>query len=303
LAGLTGLPTYYAGDGAGSLNPASIVTLTAGQSLQNIDFKLLADIGRTVSGQINLGSAMAKDQTAVLTGSKVEEFLQTPLRSDGSFEFGRVPSGTYLLSTFPPPPGIVPISVTVRNSDVKGLELYAPSTHTVTGRIVMQNGGPIPVSILGFYNAQSYIGATVEGDGSFSVKLHAARHTADVAGLPVGYRLTLVRIGTNDVTKGFTVGNADVSGLIVNVAGPLSLPRVKGKIDGLPIERTLAARVELTGPIFGSLQAAIASDGSFEIPKAVPGLYKVRLLQVPEFTPVELVVTNKSITHLQLKVR
>ena len=303
MAGLVGQPTYYSGNGAGSQNPSTITTIAAGQSVPGLDFKLLFDVGTTVSGRINLGTNMAAGQTAVLTGSKVEEFLQTPLRPDGTFEFGRVPAGSYLLTTFPLPPGVIPQPVIVRNTDVKGLELAIPSTQTVTGKIVMQNGGPIPVSILGFYNVQSYIGATVNGDGTFAVKLHPARHTADVAGLPVGYRLVSVQLGSNDVTKGFNVGNTDVSGITVTVAGPLSLPRVKGKVNGLPIQRTTAARVELTGPIFGSLQAALASDGSFEIPKVVPGLYKVRVLQVPEFTPVELVVTSKPLTEVQLTVK
>jgi hypothetical protein len=191
----------------------------------------------------------------------------------------------------------------VRTSDVTGLVLTSPATKKISGRIVMQNGGPIPVGILGFYNIKGYVGATVNPDGTFIANLHAAQHRVDVAGMPVGYMLSSVKIGSTDATKGFTMGNADVTGMVVTVTAPTPLPRVRGTVTGLPAARLAETKVELTGPVFGALQTAIRPDGSFDFPIMVPGLYKARLLQVPEFNPVELVVTDQPLTTVTLTVR
>jgi hypothetical protein len=303
MAGLAADPTYYPDAGYKNQKNATIVTVAGGATVENIDIKLLGSLGQRVSGRLNLSQGMAPGQTATLTGSIVEEFLSVPVKPDGTFEFGRVPTGLYLLSTFPPPPGLDPVAVPVRNADVAGLVLTSPATKKVSGRIVMQNGGPIPAGILGFYNIKSYVGATVNPDGTFTANLHAAQHRVDVAGMPVGYTLSSARIGTTDVTKGFSVSNADVSGLVVTVTAPTPLPRLRGTITGLPAARLAEAKVELTGPVFGALQTAIRPDGSFDFPIMVPGLYIARLLQVPEFNPVEVVVTDQPLTTVTLTVR
>ncbi|HEX5000584.1 MAG TPA: carboxypeptidase-like regulatory domain-containing protein [Terriglobia bacterium] len=301
--GLANNTTYYPGVTSANSRTATVVTVTAGQTVENIDFRLQGSLGQRVSGRVHLSEGTSPGQAATLTGSRIEEFLSVPLGSDGTFEFARVPPGLYLLSTFPPPPGLAPIAVPVRTSDVTGLELTSPPTRNVTGRIVMTNGGPIPSGILSFYNTQSYVGATVNGDGTFTAKLHAARHQVDVAGMPIGYNLVSVRIGSTDAMGGFTVANADVSGIVVTVSAPPSLPRLQGKVTGLTGARLTSAKVELTGPIFGTLTASIRPDGSFEFPIMIPGLYEARLAGVAEFKPIEVVVTDQPLTTVTLTVK
>jgi hypothetical protein len=180
--------------------------------------------------------------------------------------------------------------VQVGESDVTGLELVRPPTHSVSGKIVVQNG-PIPRALLEFSGPKSYVGAKINPDGTFTVQLHSARHEVELAGMTVGYALQSVRVGSTDATKGLVVGNADVPGVVITVAAPKQLPRLRGRITGLANSRLASTKVEVTGPIIGSLETGVQPDGSFEFAAVVPGLYKLRLLQVPELAPMNVVVT------------
>src|SRR5204862_6368560 len=103
------------------------------------------------------------------------------------------------------------------DGDVTGLDLVRPATHTVTGRIVVQNG-PLPRSILAFYTARSHVNVPINPDGTFTARLHSARHLVELAGMPGGYSVASVQAGSADVSQGLTVGNADVSGVVITVA-------------------------------------------------------------------------------------
>jgi hypothetical protein len=163
----------------------------------------------------------------------------------------------------------------------------------------VDNGSPIPRAILSFSTPQTYVGATINPDGSFEADLHAARHRIEVGGVPVGYSVASVRMGTADARE-LTVGNSDVSGIVVTITAPKTLPRVRGRVSGLPSSRLAETRVELTGPIVGEIEAQIKPDGSFDFPAVVRGLYTVRLPQVPEFPPMRLVVIDE--TDFQINV-
>src|SRR5262249_53817223 len=159
----------------------------------------------------------------------------------------------YLLGLFPQPPGLTSLAVQVGDADVTGLELVLPPTRMVTGKIVVQNG-PLPHALLEFSTLQGYIvGATINPDGTFSTRLQPARHCVDLAGMSVGYSIASVRVGSQDVSEALVVGNADVSGVIINVAAPRNLPRLRGRIVGL-LTRSSSTKIEVNGPIIGGLE-------------------------------------------------
>src|SRR6185295_10179846 len=135
LGGAVGQGTYF--PSAATLANASIVTVAPGESA-TVDFKLMAALGGKVSGRVSLREGSFGGLRATLTGSKVDEFLETPVRANGTFDFGRVPLGTFVLSVYPPPPGLMGMGIRVGDRDLTGLEIVAPRTQTITGRMVVQ---------------------------------------------------------------------------------------------------------------------------------------------------------------------
>jgi len=299
LAGAFGEPTYY--PGTASMESGMPITLGPGSTSANLDFKLLRLLGGKVSGRIKTTAARDPQMKATLLGGKLEELLDATIAADGSFEFGHVPPGTYLVGLFPRPPGFSSLVVNIGDKDLTGLELTAPPTRSVSGRIVVQNG-PLPHALLAFATEKSYEDATIKPDGTFTTRLHEARQRVDLAGMPVGWNVASVRIGSQDASEGFLVGNADVSGMVITVAAPQRLPKLRGSITGLAPARYGTTKVQITGPINGSLEVPIQQDGIFEFAAVVPGLYRLRLTQVSELPPMNVVVAGWDTTQIQVAV-
>ena len=62
-------------------------------------------------------------ESAILSGVYLTDLVDAPIKPDGTFEFGRVPEGTYLMDVFPSVPGMNSILFDVSNQDVNNLEL------------------------------------------------------------------------------------------------------------------------------------------------------------------------------------
>jgi hypothetical protein len=296
LAGASPYGTFYPGEG--NIRGAAILDIRAGTEVLDYNFKLVHRLGGKLSGRINADPSLMRSRLATATGGPLEDLLEVPIKPDGSFEFGHLPPGKYLVSLFPPTPGIAAFPVTVAEADVSGVELVPLPTNTITGRIISRNG-PIPHGILGFYTERTYVGGKIHDDGTFSVELHSARHQIDFAGLPVGYSLASVRMGGQDMTQqGIVVNKADVSDVVITVNAPTKLASIRGKVTGLPQEKFNSTILELTGPTFTTLHADVQQDATFEFPVVVPGLYKLSLkgigadAQLPEMAPLTVVVDS-----------
>jgi hypothetical protein len=280
-AGLVGLATYYPGQ-IDALR-ASVVTVAADMPA-TVDFKLVTPLGGRVSGRVTPPPAAGADEIAVMSGVTLAEVAEVPVGANGQFAFGRVPPGRYLVSLFPTPPGFGSLTVDVREADIAALEIKRPTTYAVSGRVVTTSG-PIPNGLLALVTDKSYVPITINPDGTFTARAQSARHRFDFGGMPSGYAMTSVRVGGRDVADGLTVSNADISGVVVNVTAPRDLPRIRGTIAGLSKPVT----VELRGPIIGMLTAT-TKDGAFEIPAATPGLYYLRVRELPQLGTTHVVV-------------
>ena len=285
-----GQATYFAE--ADNIRGAEVIAIQSGMEVENLNFQLLNRLGGKLSGRVNADMKVLGPRTATITGGKLEELIEVPVRPDGTYTFGYIPPGKYLLSLYPPTPGIASMPITIANEDLSGLELVPLPTNKVTGRIIVRNG-PIPHGILGFYTLRTYVSGTIHDDGTFAVELHSAQHQIDFAGLPVGYSLASVKIDGRDTTQqGVVVGNADVSEVVITVNAPRHLAVVKGTITGLPQERFASTAVVLIGPTFNKLQADVEQSGAFEFPAVVPGVYRLSLSGVPEVAPITIVVDS-----------
>src|SRR5688572_3158478 len=294
LSGAAGKGTYY--PNSANLLKAEIVTVQSSMQVDRVDMKLLNRLGGKLSGRVNADMSQLGPRVASLSGAHLEELLEVPVSPEGTYEFGHVPPGKYLLSLHPPTPGIASMPITVADEDLSGLTLVPLPTKRVSGRIISRNG-PIPHGILGFYTEKTYVGGKISENGTFSVDLHSTRHKIDFAGLPIGYSLATVKIGNEDMTqRGIVVGNQDVSDVVITVNAPTRLATIRGKVTGLPANKFTDTIVELIGPTFNRLHADIQQDATFEFPTVVPGLYKLVIkgigasAQLPEMAPTNLVV-------------
>ena len=280
-AGLVGHATYF--PAATDALLATVVTVTADMPAE-ASFKLITPLGGRVAGRVTPPPAARSNEIAVLSGVTLSEVAEANVGADGSFGFGRVPPGRYLVSIFPTPPGFGSLTVDVREADVTSLEIVRPKVHAISGRVVAPRG-TIPNGLLALVTDTSYVPVTINPDGTFTAYAQSARHRIDFGGLPSGYGIASVKVGAQDAARGIVVGDADVSGVVVTLQVPQKLPSIRGTIAGL----TKPATVELTGPIVGTLKAPL-KNGAFEVPAATPGLYYLRVPEVPELGTVHVVV-------------
>ena len=286
-AGLPGQDTYY--PDAIDAHGAKVLTLTATGN-ETADFALVAPLAGRISGRVTPAAEPGVQENAILSGVFLSELVETPVRPDGTFTFGRVPEGTYLVDIFPTVPGLKSVLFDVERNDVNDLQLIRPKLYTVSGRFNVARG-PLPWALFAFYTDTSYAAADIKDDGTFTVKLHSATHFPDLGGMPSDYEMTKLRLGNQDLTtKGLTVGDQNISGLVVDVAAPANLPRLRGKVTGVAAAQLSTMRVEISGPIFGKLQAPVRADGTFEFRDITPGAYWLAIPKAPQLEPLYVAV-------------
>ena len=293
-AGLAGYATYYPAQT--DVLQAEPVSVTADAPAM-VDIRMLTPTGGHISGRVTPPPSPGSGEVAILSGVSIAELAEVPVEADGRFTFGRVPPGRYLVSVFPTPPGFGSILVEMKEADADGIQIRRPTVYTVSGRVV-PTAGPIPYGLLALVTDTSYVPIVVNPDGTFTVRAHSGQHRVDFAGLPSGYAVTSVRLGGKDVSHRVIVSNADVSGVEIALGTPRNLPSISGTITGL----TRPATVEMRGPIVGVLKTDVGQGGTFRFPAAPPGVYSLRVPEVPELGTTRVVVTSQGATDVQLKV-
>ncbi len=98
---------------------------------------------KKVSGKVSsLGDSTALNTLrVVLNGSNIN--VEAALRDDGTFEFSKLPPGSYTAFLLPGT-GLPPVPIVVADKDIDGVELRIPSRISVTGRVTMEDGVPLP---------------------------------------------------------------------------------------------------------------------------------------------------------------
>lgn len=214
VASAFGYPTFH--PGTTSADRATAVTVGADAPASGIDFTVQMPPGGAVSGRVDRPAAGGGREIAVLSGLVLGELLETPVAADGSFSFGHLPKGSYLLSLFPTPPGMPSRSFQLGEADAR-VDLVRPIVRRVTGRVEASKEILARV-LVGFVTQTSYVTARVNADGSFSADLQPARHTIELGGLPPDSSLGTARLGAQDLAQGLVVGGNDISGLVITIA-------------------------------------------------------------------------------------
>jgi len=194
---------------------AQPVVLASGQELAGVDFGLTTSRRRSVSGQLvdPAGASLATARVHLMPHSTgPQEVIETLPDAAGKFRFSDVPAGDYLLMVFDMSNrrtwnGVVrDVSV---YEDVTDLRLVAGPSVSVSGRVVREDGRPLPfdaselqlamdqrTSSLGTHGAGF---AKVSGDGTFVMRSGAGAMRLRIQGLPPGWFVKSVLMDGVDV--------------------------------------------------------------------------------------------------------
>src|SRR5688572_20823439 len=193
---------------------AQPVIVGGGLELAGVDFALTTARKRTVSGRLvdPAGGTLTTAMVSLFSISAAED-LKARVATDGRFRITDVPEADYMLR-------ILDTSnarswttafreVSVRD-DVTDLQLVAGPSVWIDGRVVQENGQPLPfdptnlqmsteqqTSQFGFNSAGS---TNVAADGTFSMRSGAGTMSLRVSGLPPRWFVKSQRLDGADVT-------------------------------------------------------------------------------------------------------
>jgi hypothetical protein len=226
------------------------------------------------------------------------------IRTDdtGVFEIPDVPAGaqTLWVSSGTEP---LQVSTTINVSpgkDVTGIEIPMPSTHSISGNVVLDpDGTPLqPRFSLALTGSRPVsIVPTVRADGSFTIRLPLGEWSVRVAGLRAELNLKSFFYGDkNLIEEKIDVVQDDTRQLRMVLAPRDGMVNVGGRIILSPNATLNAPVIRLSGVI--PAEATIDADGKFEFQKILPGTYS----WTNGFGMTSLVIPNRNPTDLTLRV-
>src|SRR5262245_9031169 len=234
-----------------------------------------AVIGHVISRDSRASAADIRVDARTVEGGRVMSVAQAD--KTGHFRLDGIPPGRYYitagLSTSPTyHPGVVEsidaktVNV-VSGSTVTGIDfaLMNPVEIAVTGRVVIEGGGTLPLDVAGLIGAAvvpnnvpkppallrmissrvsdgSRASTTVRADGSFSLPLPPGDTQIVVQALPMGYYVKSILAGALDILQSpFTVEEGAFPEIVVTLTRtpPSSNPpvaTVSGRVNGVPAD-------------------------------------------------------------------
>jgi hypothetical protein len=264
-----------------SQTKASVVTVGVGTTLNDLVINLPLPLTFNVSGRV-LRNDHERGMIRLTRDS--QPFLEAGYASDGSFEFAKLPRGSYVLDV----DRKARMTVNVDDHDIAGLEIAVPGTPDVTGVIIVEDGAPIPNLMLQFSGSLGVTGIAPLAEGAFAVRLRPGSYRLAVTGLPAGYEVKSIKEGAIDLLKeplvvAPSVPTSDPAPPRVTVAlGIDSRSRwvqITGRLKTTDIPAAARTKIGLAGkPFLEMVVSSVQEDGSFVFPLVLPGEYTLSLV-------------------------
>jgi hypothetical protein len=259
------VPTYF--PGVTSLARGTVVDLQPGQTLGNVDVRMLKVPTYTIKGRAAPNTSLA------LTNAAAPQ-ISVMAGGDGSFRFTGVPDGTYTLvgNGF-----AVPVQVASR--DVEDVIVAPAEKVQVSGIVRADDPGDIrnvrvTLDPLDAFPLDMISSRTVAEGGTFAVTdVVPARYAVDVFGAPEGYYVKSVQWSGQDVTdSGIGVsGNVQTLEIVLakgaaNIEGSVDTPLAVVAVVPPPSKRQRWS-------LYKTVMAG--STGKFAVRNLPPGDYTV----------------------------
>lgn len=298
---------------------ATAVAVTPGPPIGNMDIVVPDSMaGVRVSGRVVFppGQAPAAGTLRVQMGQQ-----NAALADDGTFEFPHVLPGGYAINI--PSPGTQPVRITVADKEITGVELIVPRMVPVSGTVSAE-GGARPVLSFMFDGPVYRTAVAVQPNGTFTTQLPAGVYMVGVlagtispggrgpapgtaAFAPGYYPMSLSAGSQNLLTGALTITPSDSAVRIVLAVGMSGGVKVSGRVGtGVNDSGSAPSRkvTLVSGPTNTIVEAAVNADGSFEIPRMMPGTYAASFTLTAEVwsAPMMVVVPNRDFPGLDIAV-
>jgi hypothetical protein len=297
-------PVFF--PGVSDAGAAQAIEVTPGSTRQGIDLRLHKVPVVRVTGKVS-GLSVAERPTPENAprrgGAMVSLMPRTGVVSmggqqsagvnpDGDFELPAVPSGSYILRVNVFGPGqdrrSARLNLEVGDRDISGLALKLEPAAELKGQIRAE-GSPALTSTMVYLEQPAPAPASVYGrpdaEGRFSVaNVNPEVYRVRVQGLPAGYYVKSVRIGSQDAQP-----SLDLSG---GVSGELIVTLEKGtaELSGMVLDKDQKPAIGVQVVILGSRNEIVRNimtdaQGRYSLTELPPGEYKIAADLIDLFDP------------------
>src|SRR5262245_26723039 len=167
-AGLIDAPSYY--PGVTTLDRATAIAITAGGTVEGLDFPMARPPGVRVWGRVPLNASSRAVMVSMTGGSGSFTATTAGVSANGTFEFLRVPPGSYRLNALGVN-GLPPLSIIVADKDV-ALGLPDGPGVKVSGSVGLGPKSPRPAGqrvVFSGPSAWAQAGAIIDDAGHYEV--------------------------------------------------------------------------------------------------------------------------------------
>ena len=233
--------------------------------------------------------------------------------ANGAFEFANVSPGSYQIA--PEMPGLqVPyrtetIDVEVRDGSITGLGLIitplGPRAISVSGKVVMEGGGPISSSITTIKTKGD--SSTVQRDGTFQLQFRAKeRYALRLEDLPEGAYIKSVSAGSWDSASEVLVFNSTPPSTLQITLG-VGTRSIRGRVTGTSAGPQTSLTLSMRSTSAAPQNVPINGDGTFLIGRLRAGDYELKAMQgsgsTMQFAALPLTIGGEDRSGIELRLK